>query len=412
MSVQEQMMLTDTTKPSKAGLGEVSIEAPRLDSFVGRQNEPIEQGGLLNVVEPPYLIDTFLNNPPLDFASMQIAVENTETPAFLAMFDLLTTLDDDAQNVREFFSRFPFLRRFVRFPTLFVGTTATEYANYPSLTNYGSLIDALLKEARQRGAQLVIIKDVPERSPLLSEAENEKASQLLRECVDAGGLSVAGQALAYVPIDFNNTDEFLARMSKTRRKEFRKKLKDSAHVQIEELQCGNPKFSDPAFLELMYQMYENVFQQSEIHFDVLSRSFFHDLLTNADGGGRVFLYKVDGRLIGYNICFVIGDRLVDKYVGFIYPDARNANLYFLSWFYNLEFAIKNNLKFYIAGWTDPKVKAALGAKFTLTRHAVFIRNPILRRILKPLQPLFESDQNFLDECSSGSKNENGSRGKK
>lgn len=395
------MISTGLHKLASIQAGDVLAKPPVMYSPL--EEKTAETADLLNVVEPSYLIDTFLNNPPIDFASMQIAVENTETPAFLAKFDLLTTLDDDAQQVRSFFEKFPFLRRFVRFPTLFVGTTATEYANYPPLLNYQPLLDALLKEAKQRGAQLVIVKDVPENSPLLSALENSKAEQLIRESVDAGALSVAGQALAYVPIDFLNIDEFLARMSKTRRKEFRKKLKDSAHVQIEELKCGDPKFADPEFLEALYKMYENVFAQSEIHFDVLSRSFFHDLLNNASGGGRVFLYSVDSRLIGYNICFVIGDRLVDKYVGFVYPDARNANLYFLSWFYNLEFALKNGLKFYIAGWTDPKVKAALGAKFTLTRHAVFIRNPILRKILKPLRPLFESDQNFLDECSSGSK---------
>lgn len=396
-------MPTNTFTSNKVGLGDFSLEAPSLDSTISRDSETPQQGQLLNVVEPSYLIDVFLNNPPIDFASMQIVVESTETPAFLAMFDLLTTLDDDAHAVRDVFSKFPFLRKFVRFPTLFVGTTATEYANYPLLPDYKKLIDGLLKEARNRGAQLVIVKDIPDKSPLLCDQENQKADQLLKECADAGALSVAGQALAYVPIDFSSVEEFLARMSKSRRKEFRKKLKDSAHVQIEELKCGDSVFSNPSFLETLYEMYENVFAQSEIHFDVLSHSFFHDLLTNPEGNGRVFLYKVDGRLIGYNICFVIGDRLVDKYVGFVYPDARHANLYFLSWFYNLEFCIKNGLRFYIAGWTDPKVKAALGAKFTLTRHAVFVRNPILRTILKPLQPLFESDQNFLDECGTVSK---------
>lgn len=369
---------------------------PTIERSLDRAAFAPELGELLNVVEPAYLIDVFLNNPPIDFASMQVRSNNSETPAFLAAFDLLTTLDDEAAAVKELVAKFPFLRNFVRFPTLFVGTTATEYANYPFVPTYEPMISALLEEAKSRGAQLLIVKDIPDNSPLLSETENQKADQLLAECSAAGALSVAGQALAYVPIDFASVDEFLSRMSKVRRKEFRKKIKDSAYVQIEEVSCGDPMFNDAVFLDLMYQMYENVFLQSEIHFDVLSRNFFHDLLSKADGGGKVFLYKVDGRLIGYNICFVIGDRLIDKYVGFVYPDARKANLYFISWFYNLEYALKHGLKFYIAGWTDPKVKAALGAKFTLTRHAVFVRNPILRTILKPLQKFFESDQNFIE----------------
>lgn len=352
---------------------------------------------LLNVVEPAYLIDTFLNNPPLDFASMQVHSEETETPAFLADFDLLTTLDEVAISVRVLFERFPILKRLVCFPTLFVGTTATEYANYPDRPNYLPLIGALMTQMRARKAQLLIVKDIPENSPLLTERENQKASQLLKECTEAGFLSVAGQALAYVPIDFASIDEYMMRLSKSRRKEFRKKIKDSAHVVVEELSCGDPEFCDGVFLEKLYDMYLQVYRQSEIHFDLLSRNFFHDLLNSSHQGGKVFLYKVGGRLIGYNICFVHENRLVDKYVGFVYPEAREANLYFLSWFYNLEYALKNRLEYYIAGWTDPKVKAALGASFTLTRHAVYIRNPILRAILKPLQHLFESDQNFVEK---------------
>ena len=356
--------------------------------------------GLLNVVEPAYLIDTFLNNPPIDFASMQVSCDGTMTPAFVALFDLFTTLDEEAAALKKFFDRLPFLRRFFSLRTIFVGTTATEYANYPDLPRFNNLISALMKEMRVRNSQLVIIKDIPEKSPLLSERENEKAEQLLKECKSAGFLSVGGQALAYVPIDFKSVDEYMSRLSKLRRKEFRKKIKESSHVVIDELSCGDPAFNDERFLAELYEMYEHVFQQSEVHFDILSRSFFRDLLVFKGGGGKVFLYKVDGRLIGYNICFVNEDRLVDKYVGFVYPDARDANLYFLSWFYNLDYALKNGLKYYIAGWTDPKVKAALGAKFTLTRHAVFIRNPILRAILTPLQHLFEADQNFVEQTQN------------
>jgi predicted N-acyltransferase len=167
-------------------------------------------------------------------------------------------------------------------------------------------------------------------------------------------------------------------------------------VQIDDLACGSPVFSDESFLEKMYSMYENVFRQSEIQFDVLTKSFFRALLQDRKRGGKVFLYWVDGHLIGYNICFVHNKRLIDKYIGFEYPAAREANLYFLSWFHNLKFALEQGLEFYVAGWTDPAVKKSLGATFTLTHHAVYIRNPLLRAILKPIKHLFESDSDWVE----------------
>ncbi len=354
--------------------------------------------GLLNVLEPAYLIDTFLKNPPIDFDAFEVnSGTAVATPAFRAAFDLLTTLDDDAKQLKDAVGRFPFLKRFLVYPSVFVGTTATEYSTYPDCANYKSVIANLLQEMRKRGAQLLIVKDIPQNSPLLNSLENEKANLLIEECANAGFLLVEGQALAFVPINFSSIDEFMARLSKSRRKEFRKKLKDSAHVKVRVLDCGAPEFFDEDFLGTIYKMYENVYQQSEIHFDVLSKEFFKGVLQSTAGGGRVFCYEVDGRFIGYNICFVHDNRLIDKYVGFVYPDARDANLYFLSWFYNLEYAIKNNLTCYIAGWTDPAVKASLGASFTMTRHAVFIRNPILRAILTPFKHLFESDSNWMEK---------------
>lgn len=44
---------------------------------------------------------------------------------------------------------------------------------------------------------------------------------------------------------------------------------------------------------------------------------------------------------------------------------------FVSWGYNLDFCIRNNLKAFIAGWTDPEIKAYLGTEFTYTYHAVY-----------------------------------------
>lgn len=354
---------------------------------------------LLNLLEPAQLIDAFLHNPPEGFTARTLACAESNCPIFLADFDLLTTLDEEAAAFTNFVKRFPFLRRFLRYPALFVGTTATEYVNYPQISSH-LLVDSLLKEFRLCGAQLLIIKDIPSDSPLLSASENEAAGALIDFCREAGFSIVSGQALAYVPINFATIDEFLARMSRTRRKDYRRKLRDSKDVEVEELETGHAVFSDKKFFAELYEMYLNVYAQSEIHFDLLSREFLSTLLTDSSNNGKVFLYKVAGKTIGYNICFVHEQMLVDKYVGFIYPDARNHNLYFMSWFYNLGYALRHGLKTYIAGWTDPAVKAALGANFTLTKHAVYIRNPLLRAILNRFQHLFESDEDWISKSET------------
>ena len=154
---------------------------------------------------------------------------------------------------------------------------------------------------------------------------------------------------------------------------------------------GDVRFGSLDVLEELYGLYLGVYAQSEIHFDLLTRDFFAGLLQSREIGGVVFCYRHDGELVGYNICLEHGGMLIDKYIGLLYPQARELDLYFVSWFVNLEHALERGLRFYVAGWTDPEVKAGLGARFTFTRHLVWVRNPILRRILYMFRHWFESD---------------------
>jgi hypothetical protein len=100
-------------------------------------------------------------------------------------------------------------------------------------------------------------------------------------------------------------------------------------------------------------------------------------------------------MIGYNLCFEHNGMLLDKYIGFAYPQAREYNLYFVSWFHNLEHARKRGLGHYVAGWTDPEIKRDLGASFSLTRHAVYVRNPLMRWVLRRFKRIFEADSQWL-----------------
>ena len=155
-------------------------------------------------------------------------------------------------------------------------------------------------------------------------------------------------------------------------------------------------FADQARIDECYALYLTVFAQSEIHFDCLSREFFASVLRDAASGGIVFEYRHADRLIGYNLCFVHDGKLIDKYVGFRYPEARDCNLYFISWLVNLEYALAHGLSHYVAGWTDPQIKAYLGASFTFTRHAVYVRNPLLRRLARRFGGYLEGDRQWSE----------------
>lgn len=356
-----------------------------------------ERAGIhyVNRIEPRALIDAFLLHPPQGFLAR---TTDRGIPCFSAPFDLLTTADD---ALRDRLRRWPGFRSWKRLLTLdtgFVGTTVSEYALFPAGIRPDDMA-ALLRDNNPQ-KKLVIVKDLPYNSPLLSASDNHYSQALYDACLRQGFIGVEGQALAYVPINFDDTDDYLSRLSRGRRRDIRRKLRSREQLHIDILPTGDARFSDAAWRHELYQLYLAVYAQSDIHFDLLTPAYFDALLTDATSGGRVFLYWHNGVLAGYNLCYQQQDKLIDKYIGLNYPLALEHHLYFVSWFVNLEYALENGLRFYVAGWTDPQVKASLGASFTLTRHLVWVRNPLLRRILNRFRHYFESDAQWHQEQHS------------
>lgn len=345
----------------------------------------------LNQLEPNSLISHFLQHPPYDFNAWLTC---EQVPLFDATFDLLTTAEDDFKAKLDKIPGKKWWHKLIKIKTLFVGTTVSEYALFNAEITPDKFVESLKQEYASK-YPLIVVKDIPYESPLQSDFANQYDQQMITALKQQGFIELEGQALAWVAIDFVDIDDYMSRLSYKRRKNFRRKLKSRQNITIDVVHCGDDCFFDEETLKQYYQLYLNVFAQSEIHFDKLSEDFFKALLQDKTTNSVIVTYRHDGKLIGYNICFIENNALVDKYIGFDYPAAREFNLYYISWFYNLEYALQHGLKRYIAGWTDPKVKADLGATFTFTKQLVYIRNPLLRAILKRLSSHFESDRQHL-----------------
>ncbi len=346
----------------------------------------------MNQLEPESLLRHFLADPPLGF-SAGLSPEGVAT--FATDFDLLTTTDPSSRRKIEGWPMYRYWRRLLRPRTRFVGSTVTEYVWLPGDTGAAELACSL-RLTQGRDCMLLIVKDIPQASPLLAPAANRYAEAFLAACERQGFVLLEGQALAWAPIDFDSIDDYLARLSRGRRRDLRRKLRSRDKLEIERVPTGSSAFDDPLVIETFYRLYQNVFAQSELQFDLLQPAFFSKVFRE-NNGGIVFVYRAGGRMIGWNLCFEYGDMLVDKYIGLEYPAARDHNLYAVSWFENLSYARARGLRCYVAGWTDPLIKLQLGARLTLTRHAVFVRNPLLRWFLRRFSRYFESDRSLLEE---------------
>jgi len=352
---------------------------------------------LLNLLEPEGFVQAFFTEPPENFEPMFINLNGGTLPGFLTEFDLLTTADAKIKRLVYKLRRFlPFFSKINLKPrAMFIGTTVSEYSLFPQDIDLKALKEYTVSKLDELRCQFLIIKDIPLESPILSHRENEFSKLLISYLENNGFTVIYGQALGYVPINFSSTDEYLKRFSSSRRKDLKRKLRSFSQVSIESISTGDDFLND-SNIELLYELYLNVYKKSKIHFDKLTMTFFKEVLKEKKSNGIVFLYRNQDKIIGFNLCYIFRDYLVDKYIGFLYPDSQKFNLYFLSWFHNLNFCIQNNLKTLIVGWTDPEIKAYLGAEFTHTYHAVYIKNAFLRFALNKLRYFFESDKRVIE----------------
>lgn len=343
----------------------------------------------MNQLEPESLVRHFIEHPPRNFRAGRL---QDGIPAFSAPFDILTTANP---GLVRWIRRLPFHQRWrhcLQPMARFIGSTVSEYVWMPVDAEPVACAQSL-KAGQAATCPLLIIKDIPHASPLLDAAANAWADAFVAACLPLGFTLVEGQALAWVPIDFDSIDDYLARLSRGRRRNLRRKLRSRGQLDVEVLPTG-PALDDDGLVDALYSLYQDVFAQSETQFDLLERDFFAAVFRDGGSGGVLFLYRDHGRLIGWNLCFEHAGMLVDKYMGLAYPEARDCNLYAVSWFQNLDYARRRGLRCYIAGWTDPQAKAQLGARFTHTRHLVRPRNVALRVLLRRISGQFENDRDW------------------
>lgn len=346
----------------------------------------------LNQLEPESLIGHFMENPPKGFRA-QFSPDGI--PAFTANFDALTTVDAPVRRRVQGWPLYRFWSRLLQLRTCFIGTTVSEYVWLPAQVEPHELARRL-RSRGGRDCSLLVVKDLPCASPLLDASANAYSAAFEIACRREGFVLLEGQALAWVSVDFATTDEYLARLSPGRRRDIRRKLRSREALDITVVPTGSAIFLDQPSLDRFHALYLQVHAQSEIHFDLLSAEFFAGVLRDSTSGGVVFVYEVQGRMIGWNLCFEHAGMLVDKYIGLDYAASRQHNLYVVSWMENLEYARRRGLSHYVAGWTDPAIKVQLGAQLTMTQHAVRPRNALLRWLLRRISSHFESDRSWME----------------
>jgi predicted N-acyltransferase len=303
-------------------------------------------------------------------------------PAFITDYRLETTFEGTGRKVAQQVRR---LAPGVMTPKLAcLGSPCTETARAgfaPDLAQddrpavLAALIEAFEIDAARAGCALTGVKD----------ADHAQADLWSRALSEAGYSAVAGQAIADLIVDFPDLDAYLGQLSSGVRKDMRRKLRSRPDVRVElRSDLGEA-------LPRAMALYHQTLARAPSQLETLTPAFFTEVADRMSGRAIFALYYVGDDLLAFNLLLANGEVLLDKFFCMEAERGRAHNLYFLSWFYNLELCLNRGLKLYQSGQANLGDKLRLGSRLTPAAMYFRHRNSVLNGALRALAPLVMGD---------------------
>ncbi len=302
-------------------------------------------------------------------------------PLFVSDFNLDIAVEGWLKSliisVRRFFPRFLTVK------TLFCGSPFGEKGVIGLSGSNGNLrifinelAEGLKKLSRRLNTRLIMFKDFPKNDCGWLELLKEK-----------GFFKVGSFPSAMNELYFKSFDEYVKSLGSATRKSLRRRLKKAdnlTRVEIKELDNVD------GAAEEVFSLYLNTYRQGMTKFERLTKEFFLSVGRNMQPHVKIFLYYVNGKMGAFNLCLVYKDLFIDKFIGFDYDISGPSDLYFLSWCHNIDWCIKNSIRYYQSGQTDYCAKVRLGSRlvplYAYLRHANFLMNIILHFLSLMLKP--------------------------
>jgi predicted N-acyltransferase len=272
--------------------------------------------------------------------------------------------------------------RFMRLRTLMVGCVAGEghldAADDKACCSLARTFAAGITEhAQNLGASLIVLKEFPARY---------RAS--LSAFLARGFTRLPSLPMTRVSIDYPSFDDYMARaLNSATRAKLRRKFRaaeKAPKIEMSVIGDATPIIGD------IYPLYVDVYNRSKLHFEKLTRAYFCNLGRLMPDKVRFFVWRQDGRIIGFAECMIHEAAFYAEYIGLDYGVALDLHLYHLMYRDMVSWAITNGYKeFRSSGLNyDPKLhfRHLLDPVDLYVRHTSRIMNPALKLMLPLLDP--------------------------
>jgi predicted N-acyltransferase len=197
-------------------------------------------------------------------------------------------------------------------------------------------------------------------------------------CKNQGMFKTVSYPGTHLFIYSKDIEEYYKRLKSSRRHNLRKKLKRSKEYLKADAEIIQHPSAD--VLEEVFQLFWQTYEKGDTKFERLNPKFF-ELIAKEDVSWFILLRDQESkRLVGFMLCFNLGQRIINKFIGLDYSIAESTYLYFRLWEAALEWAISMGAAEFCSGQTGYRAKIDVGNSLVPLINYCKHLNPVINKI--------------------------------
>lgn len=255
---------------------------------------------------------------------------------------------------------------------------------------FKALLEGLYDSAAATSTPLLVLKDVRDRDTLWVQEPLRRA----------GFVRIPMLPVAVLELPYRHEDEYLSTLSPRLRSELRRKMRQASEVRVE-LRTSIDDLRDE--INALFQATRGYRRADYGAFDDVGPDYFTEVTRNLGGRAQVMLCHLNGELVSFNMFLVEQHRVLAKYIGMRYPQARELNLYYFNWVMMVRYCIEHGISAFQTGQTAYEIKLRLGSK--LKRSWIYVRHRglFMNQLVRAIGPLMAFDKTDPDLRELGDK---------
>ena len=137
---------------------------------------------------------------------------------------------------------------------------------------------------------------------------------------------------------------------------------------------------DGLVLDEVFSLFWQTYEHATVRFEKLNRKFFEIVATQSVTHFILLRERSSNEMIAFMLCFAVGSKLINKFIGIDYRRPREWLLYFRLWDAAVDWALSRGADTIQSGQTGYAPKIETGHRLAPMTNYCAHRNPVIHAI--------------------------------